>query len=63
MKNTTLILTLATAAILSLGCVSRATSKKHNPAPQQVIVYYGDVPVSLTADSFQASFDLASLAH
>jgi len=63
MKTTTLILTLTVAAILGVGCVSRVTGQKQKPAPQQVVVYYGDVPVSLTADSFQVSFDVVALAR
>ena len=76
MRNTTLILTLATAAILSLGCealtaktaaqksVTRSGKTDRNGvAPQPVTIVFGDGPVSLAVDTFQMPIDLAVLAH
>jgi hypothetical protein len=58
MKNTTLILTLAVASLLSLGGGSTATrtvepNKDAAAGPQKITVMYGDVPVSLAVDTFQ----------
>jgi hypothetical protein len=58
MKNTTLILTLAVASLLGFGGGSTASrtvgpKKAVEAAPQKITVMYGDVPVSLTVDTFQ----------
>ena len=76
MNNTTLILTLATAAILSLGCVGltantvqqkMVTQADHTngngAAERQITLIYGDVPVTLAADTFQMPVNLAILAN
>jgi hypothetical protein len=58
MKSTTLILTLAVASLLSFGGGS-TTARTVGPrkavetAPQKITVMYGDVPVSLSVDTFQ----------
>jgi hypothetical protein len=58
MKTTTLILTLAVASLLSLGGISTSAPKKSaEAAPRKITVMYGDVPVSLTVDTFQMPFD------
>jgi hypothetical protein len=62
MKSTTLILTLAVASLLSLGggsTVSRTVGPKKDAeaVPQKITVMYGDVPVSLSVDTFQMPFD------
>ena len=61
MKNTTLILTLAVASLLSLEGGSTAArtvgpKKVAEAAPQKITVMYSDVPVSLTVDTFQMPF-------
>jgi hypothetical protein len=68
MKNTTLILTLAIASLLSWGGISMASrpvgqKKVAKATPQKITVMYGDVPVSLAVDTFQMPFDPAVLAH
>lgn len=67
MKRKATILTLAVTMILGFGCVALAAkagkAKRNIAAPQQITIYYGDIPVSLTANSFQTSFDLAALAR
>jgi hypothetical protein len=63
MKKTAQLLTLAVASILGLGAISMTGKTPRNPERQNITVYYGDVPVSLTADAFQTAFDPAVLAH
>jgi hypothetical protein len=63
MKRTTLILTLAAAMILSLGCVAHTGRKQAVAAHPAAVIYYGDTPVSLTAESFRSSLDLSVLAR
>ena len=54
MKTTSLILTLAVAGLLSLGGIPTSGPKSvPGAAPQKITVMYGDVPVSLTVDSFE----------
>jgi hypothetical protein len=67
MKKTAQVLTLAVASILGLGAISMTSrtlesgKTDRNPVPQKITIYYGDVPVSLTADAFQSAFDPALL--
>ncbi len=58
MKTTTLIQTLAVAAILSLSGISTTqrhsvTTKPAEAGSQKITVIYGDVPVSLDANHFE----------
>ena len=54
MKTTSLILILAVAGLLSLRGPSTGRPKKEEiVAPQKITVIYGDVPVTLSVDSFQ----------
>ena len=76
MRNKTLILTLATAAIISLGwgtTTSTTAEQKtvirggqinwNGPTPQPVTIVFGVVPVSLAGDTFEIPIDLSVLAH
>lgn len=54
MKTTSLILTLAVASLISLeGVSTRGPKKVAEAAPQKITIMYGDVPVSVSVDSFQ----------
>jgi len=58
MRTTSLILTLVVASLLSLGGISTSALKKaKDVTPQKITVMYGDVPVSLSVDTFQMPFD------
>jgi len=69
MKNTAQVLALVVAGIAGLGAISMASrtieagQADRDAAPQKITVFYGDVPVSLTADAFQTTFDPAVLAR
>jgi hypothetical protein len=64
MKGLALILALAVAIPVGLGTMSRAArTTASESTPQKITVLYGDVPVTLSADSFQMPFDPSLLTH